>query len=151
MISPAVRREIDRILDNKYPGSAIVGFGSPGVLDEETWEVIGIGELSGKIQDPTLYDLTAGPGYNVYYEEDEFPVPIPLGHRIHADVMFFNTSDYHYDMKCTTEWIDPDGHSVGKYSATYPMDAHSAIFEGPSDTVLDKQGTWELHAILESV
>lgn len=151
MISPEVRREMERILARENPGSAIVGFASPAILDDRSWNAIGMGELSGKLQDPKVYDLTEGPGYNVYYEEDEFPVPIPLGHEIHAEVMFFNTSDYHYDMKCTVEWIDPDGHSVGKHSATYPMDAHSAIFEGPSDTVLNKAGTWELHALLESV
>ena len=53
MISTAVRREIDRILANKYPRSAIVSFGSPGVLEEETWNAIGVSAVvEGELRDP---------------------------------------------------------------------------------------------------
>jgi len=151
MISPAVRREIDRILAEKYSRSAIVSLGSPAVLDEETWNAIGVSAaVEGELRDPLILDWTAGPSGEVRYDEGDFPIPIPLGNVVTAEVMSMNTGTSRQRMKCTVWFEDPDGYTKGSHSETFYCDPYGAIYTATPRVTINKEGTWELHALLET-
>ncbi|MBA7658841.1 hypothetical protein ES703_66801 [subsurface metagenome] len=149
MISPEVRREMERILARENPGSAIVGFASPAVLDEESWNAIRVSALvEGELRDPLILDWTAGPYGEVRYDEGDFPVPIPLGNEVSAEVMSMNTGTSRQRMKCTVWFEDPDGYTKGSHSETFYCDPYGAIYTATPRVTINKEGTWELHALL---
>lgn len=151
MISTAVRREIDKILAEKYSRSAIVSFGSPAVLDEQSWNAIGVAAAAeGELRDAFIFDWTAGPSGEVEYDEGDFPVPIPLGNEVTAEVMSMNRGASRQRMKCTVWFENPDGYTKGSHSETFYLDPYGAIYTATSRVTINKEGTWELHALLET-
>jgi len=140
----SVLYEAERIVRN-----AAITFSST-VLDERTWNAIGgSAGVVGELRDPILYDWTAGPVGQVSYDESDFPVPIPIGHQVTAEVMSLTTSGSG-QAKCTVEFKDPNGNVKGKHSETFNFGpVPGAIYTATPRVTIDKEGTWKLHAILE--
>jgi len=143
-ISPAVRREIEKILERKNPGGAIV-VGSPGVLDEKTWNAVDAfaPAVEGHLLPPYVRDVTD----DVWYTA--LPASIPVGHTVYGDVFYYNDGDYKEIFTCTVELIDPDGRSRGKFTGSSYVPPGEQRGEHTEDVVLDKAGIWKIHAILE--
>jgi len=121
-------------------------------LDEQTWSAIeAISAANGHLEFWRLIEKdSSGNILNIWQTEAFFPVNIPLGHMVQAEVDIVNDSSYDLAGTLTVEFLDPDGSSRGKRSFTY-----SAILLGTqrgvttSYTTLDKGGTWAIHAKFE--
>lgn len=130
---------------------AVVVF-SPEILDERTWNAIGVSAVAeGELRDPVLLDWTAGPAGEVSYVESDFPVSIPLGNEVTAEVMSMNTGASRQRMRCTVEFEDPDGYTKGSNSETFYLDPYGAIYTATTRVTIDKEGAWKLHATLEAI
>lgn len=145
MISPELKRKMERILARENPGSAIVGFASPAVLDEQTWNAVDAfaPAVEGHLLSPYVRDVTD----DVWYTY--LPASIPVGHTVYGDVFYYNDGDYKEIFTCTVELIDPDGRSRGKFTGSSYVPPREQRGEHTEDVVLDKAGIWKIHAILE--
>ena len=128
-------------------GGAVI---SLGVLDERTWNAIGVVAAAvGELRDPTIYNWTLVPYKQ--YRESAFPVPIPLGHEVSAEVMSINLGASRQYMRCTVKFKDPDGLTKGSHAETFYLDFGGAIFTATTRVTINKEGTWKLHALLEAI
>lgn len=118
------------------------------LLDEKYWDVIQMAavEPHGYVK---LNELTDEDN-QVDYEPAELPVNLPVGTVVSADVGFVNDTDAPYTCQWLVEFIDPDGMSRGLNSGSEVLDAHYAQHRRTLDIVLDKQGNWQVHAVMEA-
>jgi len=136
------------LLAERASGTAIIA----GILDEESWDAIGIAAITGgELRDPKIFDWTAGPVGQVSYDEGDFPVPITLNHEVTAEVMSLNNSPGSGNCRCTVWFKDPDGLTKGSHTETFSLDPYSAIYTATTRVSINKKGTWKLHALLEAI
>ena len=126
--------------------NAIIVF-SPEILDERIWNVAKV--VAAPAEGALEYAWLSYNGYQNYTEGD-FPVTVPLGETVSATVQYANKAAYSQYMKCTVEFIDPDGNSRGENHSTFNMGAYAGRVIDTDDVVIDKEGTWKIHAILET-
>ena len=129
MISPAVRREIDRILANKYPNVTspeVLGrlMASPGYVKVDEWsdsQVIASIEAAG-VADGIL--STAFEFWDdVNGEWINYPPTVPFGSIIGIRASVFNPTDYKEHMKVEVELYDP-GDTCRYIRVYHPVEAH---------------------------
>jgi len=139
------------VAQGQIGNNAIIAF-APEILDERTWNAIGVSAAAeGELSNPTIYDWTAGPSGGVSYKESAFPVAIPLGNEVTAEVMSMNTGPSAQQLRCTVHFEDPDGLTKGKHSETFYCDPYGAIYTATPRVRINKEGTWKLHALLEAI
>jgi len=133
-LSEKVKKEVARIV-----------VASPAVVDEKTWDAIDISApaVEGHLRSPTIRDYTDDVDYTT------LPVNIPLGHAVRAFVGYDNDGDYTEIFTLTVEFIDPDGNSRGTASMTDSVGSGHSSSHTTGEVVLDKEGLWKVHAILE--
>jgi len=121
------------------------------ILDEKTWDAIGIGDgpiPGGRIvvQECLLTDMELDKQYHV----SEFPVKIPLGHEVYGTGVGENTAGYNQEMQISVDIIDPDGISRGYNNwGVLILPAHY-IYLVTGNVNIDKEGIWKFHVKLEN-
>jgi len=125
---------------------------TPEILDERYWNAIGVpAAAEGELSNPKIYDWTAGPSGGVSYRESDFPVAIPLGNEVTAEVMSMNLGSSRQYMRCKVWFEDPDGLTKGSHTETFYCDPYGAIYTATTRVTINKEGTWRLHALLEAI
>jgi len=124
-----------------------IGLGSPSVLDAGSWAAItaGAGAGEGHLEWPIIKDVTNDIGYG----EEDFPVNLPVGTEVRAQLYGVNDGNALLAMTLTVWLEDPDGVSRGLTTNTrdvYPGDQINGIGD---NVTLDKTGDWIFHAKLE--
>jgi len=118
------------------------------ILDEKTWDAIGIGGVipGGRIvkEECLLTDL--GKQYHV----SEFPVEIPLGHEVYGTGVGENTASYNQEMQLSVDIIDPEGISRGYNSWSDLILPSHYIYLVTGNVEIDKKGIWKFHVKLEN-
>lgn len=125
-------------------GGAVI---SLSVLDEERWPAIRALAVSaeGHLTGPSVYDHTD----KITYLEGQFLVQIPLGHDVRGWVNVHNDGNSAYTFRTTRELIDPDGISRGTKVSDSEIAAGYSLNMATEHVILDKEGIWKIHAILE--
>ena len=125
-------------------GGAVI---SLSVLDEESWSAIKVSAVSvaGHITSPSVYDHTD----KKTYLEGEFLVQIPLGHDVRGWVNVHNDGDSACAFHVTRELIDPAGIPRGTKVSDTEIAAGYSLNGATEHVILDKNGVWKIHAILE--
>jgi len=121
---------------------------APAILDERTWDVASatVPAAVGEILYPEIFDYTD----DTSYEERHFPVEKPVGHEVVGVADGKNLGAYTQRMKLTLEFLDPSGISKGKKYIEYDVAPGKLISCDTKRVILDTQGTWKLHVILEA-
>lgn len=116
-------------------------------LDEESWPAIRVPAVSvaGHLTGPSVYDHTD----KITYLEEEFLVKIPLGHDVRGWVNAHNDGSYAYPFHVTRELIDPDGIPRGTKVSDSEIAPGYSLNGATEHVILDKEGIWKIHAILE--
>ena len=86
------------------------------------------------------------------YENDEFPVDIPLGHDISGNYGAQNVGDVALKVRLYVELIDPDGivRSSG-WSSSTPFTVNPGVNMASKSfsATLDKLGLWQIYGRIE--
>jgi len=135
---------------NEVARRATIALGSPGVVAEKSWSAVSaiLPVAEGVIENPIVFDFGVVPN-KAYYPSD-FPVELPLERGyIRGAVDGRNTGDYRQPFTITVEFIDPNGVARGTSSITSDTSPGATISGLTDQVILDKVGTWRLHATLE--
>ncbi len=120
------------------------------ILDEKTWDAIGLGGPipGGRIveQECLLTDMELDKQYHV----SEFPVEIPLQHEVYGTGVGQNTADYNQEMQISVDIIDPDGISRGYNNWRDLILPSHYIYLVTTNVKIDKEGIWKFHVKLEN-
>jgi hypothetical protein len=110
-------------------------------------------EVAGSIFGAYVADVTTGEDwiYSDHSGRNPFPIPIPPGHTVHVSATAENTGTGTQRMQLTVELIDPTGIVRASRSASGTLSPGTMMSSGLTpDLVIDKSGTWVIHALLEA-
>lgn len=149
---------------NEMPRSALIKIAGMGYgvkvgtltqVDERSWNAIEVAapDIAAQIVGAYLHDVTTDTGYVESDPSDRhpFPVDIPHGHIIYANILTDNIGDVALKMRVLIELIDPDGivrHSLWTGTFTVSPGGSMASRSIPH-TELDRAGTWVLRGVIE--
>lgn len=141
-LSGAVR-EAEKIV----AGKVAIDIGSPGQLDEETWDAMTVGTppVQGFLEFVRIEDEDT----ETSYHEEDLPVILPFGVNVTARVGFNNSGVYVAAFTCTVAFIDPENIPRGTVTESVPLTPGAGSTVDTTIVTLDKPGTWKVHAILE--
>jgi hypothetical protein len=125
-----------------------VSLGADPTLSEKSWSAVqAISAIAGHLAFGAIVDTTTTP--YVTYDEAHLPASIACGHIVNATVIYYNDDPYAaHSLTCVIEFIDPDGLSRGKATATQSVGAGGHLTAGTTAITLDKAGSWAVHAVL---